>query len=34
VLVRGGRIVAMDFLADPARLAALDLGFLDEGSDH
>src|SRR5690349_3476048 len=32
VLVRGGRIAAMDFLADPARLATLDLRFLDEDS--
>jgi hypothetical protein len=27
--VRGGRIVEMDFLADPERLAALDLTILD-----
>jgi len=30
VTVRGGRIVEMDFLADPERLARLDLAFLDE----
>ena len=27
--VRGGRITAMDILADPARLAVLDLAFLE-----
>jgi RNA polymerase sigma-70 factor (ECF subfamily) len=29
VTVRGGRIVAMDILADPERLARLDLAVLD-----
>jgi RNA polymerase sigma-70 factor (ECF subfamily) len=29
VTVRGGRIVEMDFLSDPERLAALDLTVLD-----
>lgn len=29
VTVRGGRIVEMDFLADPKRLAQIDLAFLD-----
>jgi RNA polymerase sigma-70 factor (ECF subfamily) len=29
VTVRGGRIVAMDFLADPERLSRLDLAFLE-----
>jgi len=29
VTVRGGRIVEMDFLADPERLAQLDLTVLD-----
>ena len=28
--IRGGRIVAMDFLADPERLRRLDLTFLDD----
>jgi RNA polymerase sigma-70 factor (ECF subfamily) len=30
VTVRGGKIVEMDILADPERLAALDLSFLDD----
>jgi hypothetical protein len=29
VLVRNGKIVEMDFLADPERLARLDLTILD-----
>src|SRR6188472_183122 len=30
ITIRGGRIVAMDFLADPERLRRLDLTFLDD----
>ena len=30
VTVRGGRIVAMDILADPERLSRLDLTILDD----
>jgi RNA polymerase sigma-70 factor, ECF subfamily len=30
VTVRGGKIVELDFLADPERLAQLDLTILDE----
>jgi hypothetical protein len=31
ITVRGGRIVAIDILADPERLARLDLTILDNG---
>jgi RNA polymerase sigma-70 factor (ECF subfamily) len=30
VIVRNGKIAEMDFLADPERLARLDLAFLDD----
>jgi len=30
--IRGGRIVAIDVLADPARLARLDLAVPDDGA--